>query len=109
MNEKSYNEILDGLVEILQKRLTSDSVLKFKDLLKTLKSVYGVEVTREFLKGFFPNEHALQHNITTRINRVIKRAEIKTADLLRFYSEQQSEHGSLYYCYKKQVLKRLIV
>lgn len=108
--EKGYNEVLNDVIEILtNSRLNDKTAFLFKDLIKTLKSAYGVEITREFLKGLFPQNPQIQHNLNLKISRILKKAEIKTAELLRFYQERTTKKGRLYFCYKKQTLKRLIV
>ncbi len=107
----SYETINNKLKYILSSRLNTLKTKKFKSLLKELKENYGFTISKEYIKKtlFEDKTREFQKVLNQRINRVIKKAEIKAVKKPYFFKKLTSEKGVLFYEQRKKLLTFLIV
>ena len=104
--KNTYEKNINVLIDVLSSRQTDEQVLKFRDAIKTLKDCFNMQISTEFLKSFF-DKNLNSSLLGMRINNILKRSEIKTFPVYRYYREQTTKKGYLFMCYKKQLLKVL--
>jgi len=107
----SYENINQELKQILSQRLDRKQAHRFKVLVKALKEKYGFSISKQYIKyTLFDNkERNFQLTLSNRINRVLKKTEIKTEKKARFFKELKSEKGTLFFEYRKKYFNFLIV
>lgn len=108
----SYETINNKLKDILSSRLNTLKAKQFKVLLKELKENYGFTISKEYIKKtLFDDDSSreFQMILSQRINRILKKAEIKAVKKPYFFKRLTSEKGVLFYEVKKKLLTFLIV
>lgn len=101
---QSYIKFENGLINILNnQRLTQDNCNKFRGFLEGLKGFYGVSLSKQFfLIGVYNSD--IRNKLNTRLNRIIKKAEIPTEKKYRYSERLTSKKGILFKEKSKEVL-----
>lgn len=107
----SFENITQSIKDILSNRLDNSKVKQFRKLLQQLKENYKTIISKQYIKNtlFDDKSQEFQKVLNTRINRVLKKAEIKTEKKARFFKELKSQKGILFFEYRKKYLTFLIV
>uniref|UniRef100_A0A7C5YR80 Uncharacterized protein n=1 Tax=candidate division CPR3 bacterium TaxID=2268181 RepID=A0A7C5YR80_UNCC3 len=89
-----FIQIEEKLFNLLNNaRITEKTAYDFKQLLQDVKKNFGLTLSKQFfLNGLNRTEHK---RINTRINRIIKKADIQIKNTFYYYSELTTIKGNL--------------
>ena len=106
-NNNSFDYLIDRVIEIFcNERLTPKRVFEFKNNLKTIKELYGIEISKEYLKPYFKQHRntAERTRFTKRFNIICDKADLQTRTELRYKKVLTSKNGILYIDKDREVM-----
>ena len=98
----SFETLLDRTIEIFcNKRLDNNNSMEFKSNLKAIKELYGIRLSKEYLKPYFTKDKG---TFRTRFKRILEKADLKTTQETRFTEKLSSKNGNLYIHKDREIL-----
>jgi hypothetical protein len=102
IDKNSFGYLIDRAIQIFcYERLTDTIAIEFKNNLKTIKELYGIRISKEYIKPYFNKNKA---TFRTRFKRICKKAELKTIPQIRYTERLSSKNGILFNQKNREIL-----
>ena len=86
---REYTDTIQELTTLLNSNRRKGKVEQFKGLVVDLKKLYGMEISKKFLKNLYTEKD--NNKKTARLNYLIRKAGFKVKSLNRYFNEMRTD------------------